>query len=259
MNPRSSHRIGIALLTFLLLLAAALAIVTASRREQNPHRNVIPYGRIELVPLTEQQVREQCLPITGGEVMAPGTLRFELAQPGPGRLTGAVRYTGEAKPARAWGCAPQPLAPKEAISDVAIWATGFRGYEPFTGTIALDLQACGFEPPVRAVANSSKLEIANARPSAVTLLATNPAGEEAAKVEVPASARAKLELPKPSLYRLTAEESPAGWLLTLEHAIAGVSDAAGQLVVNGAPPGTYTLCYWHEQLGTGGGIVTVQQ
>lgn len=258
MQPRTSHRLGLLAIFAALLVAGALAFVTASRREKNPNRNVIPYGRVELKPLTEQQVREQCLGMVGGELAPPGSLKIELAQPGPGRVNGAVVYRGEPKPAPQAGCGRKALVDGGPAEGVMVWAAGLRGFEPLTGKLLFDLKDCGLDPAIRGVAASSRLEFVNDRDAAQTVTATTPAGEERVRVEAPAKGSVPFAVREHGLHRIEAGGSQVGWLLALEHAIAAVSDGAGQVVVNGAPPGIYTLCYWHEQVGVGGGTVDVQ-
>lgn len=258
MQPRTSHRLGLLALGAALLLASLLAVVTAVRRQKNPNRNVIPYGRVELAPLSEEKVRELCQSTVGGELAPPGALRIELAQPGPGRLTGSVVYNGEERPASEIGCGRRALVPGEPAEGVVVWAADISGFDALTGTIRLELSDCGMDPPIRALLASRKIEVANGREVPQTVTAVTRDGEERVRAEVATGGRSAFPVEQPGLHRIDANGAQAGWLLTLEHPVSGVSDRSGQLLVNSAPPGIYTLCYWHEQVGVGGGTVDVQ-
>ena len=48
------------------------------------------------------------------------------------------------------------------------------------------------------------------------------------------------------------------YLFVAEHPYDTVTDDAGQFVIDGIPPGTYTLRVWHELLGSSERKVTVE-
>src|SRR3989454_4937039 len=62
-----------------------------------------------------------------------------------------------------------------------------------------------------------------------------------------------------ALVRLGCDVHPwmRGWLVVLDHPYAAVTGADGRFLIDGVPPGAYTVAVWHEVLGRAEQPVTV--
>src|SRR2546426_132683 len=62
-----------------------------------------------------------------------------------------------------------------------------------------------------------------------------------------------------ALIRLGCDVHPwmRGWLVVLDHPYAAVTGADGRFLIDGVPPGAYTVAVWHEVLGRAEQPVTV--
>ena len=126
--------------------------------------------------------------------------------------------------------------------------------------VALDNVKCAFVPHVAAASVGQMLTIHNSDPflhDAHALL-----GERTLfNVAVPKGMTVRKPLAYAGLIHLNCNVRHTwmhAYLFVAEHPYDTVTDAAGQFVIDGIPPGTYTLRVWHELLGSTERQVTVE-
>ncbi len=192
-----------------------------------------------------------------------------------GRISGHVRVVGEAAT-----LAPQPVFKQQETCGTTVpderlvmGANGALRYAvvsltditagkpvPRDRAVALDNVKCAFVPHVAAASVGQMLTIHNSDPflhDAHALL-----GERTLfNVAIPKGMTVRKPLAYPGLIHINCNVRHTwmhAYLFVSEHPYDTVTDDAGQFVIDGIPPGTYTLRIWHELLGSTERTVTVQ-
>ena len=122
---------------------------------------------------------------------------------------------------------------------------------PEKSTVLLELQNCGYSPRIVLLRSGQTLQIDNLDPvghnSNLSLFnnpesgLTVPAGEPQRRVLL-------REEPVPCPISCSIHPWEKAWLIVKEHPYVGISDAAGQITIQGLPTGENRFRLWHERL-----------
>jgi hypothetical protein len=220
----------------------------------------------------------QVLLVISGIVVAQGVAIAayrEIPVQNGGSITGRVRVAGEVP-----ALPPQPVFKQQETCGATVpderLVTGANGALRYAAVSLTDISAgkavprdravvldnvkCAFVPHVAAASVGQMLNIHNSDPflhDAHALL-----GERTLfNVAVPKGMTVRKPLAYAGLIHINCNVRHTwmhAYLLVADHPYVTVTDAAGQFVLDGVPPGTYTLRVWHELLGSSERQVTVE-
>lgn len=177
-------------------------------------------------------------------------------------LAGVVRLDGEVPPQGAVVTASDPACGRKApvdfmldedrLGNVLVWIDDAPPEPPpvHAPPTVIELEECAFRPQIAGMRAGTWLEVVNRDPTLHTVRAS---GMFHWVLPGPGSRR-KVRLDEPRvMVELTDEVHQWMWahLAVLPHGRFGVTDANGAFAIDleGLPPGTYTLRFWHERLG----------
>lgn len=143
------------------------------------------------------------------------------------------------------------------LGGAVVWLTDIRSGRPLPATRRYEVTnaRCRLEPRVQAVAAGGTLNVRNSDPIPQrTMIRRHHDGQSLALVEQTDFGQVVPDdrvLSEPGLLELTSELHPwtRGWVAVFDHPYFAVTDARGAFVLEGVPPGRYTLAAWHERFG----------
>jgi hypothetical protein len=186
----------------------------------------------------------------------------------PGTISGAVRFSGKAAP-------PAPLSlsgdcewcrqfvPRSeellvsaqgGLRNVAVALEGIAsGKEVPEEGAAISEIHCTFVPHVLTITAGAKLLLHNQDPVLNTFHAVSvSSGRTLFNIAMPIKGqKMQRRVREPGLVKMLCDVHPweLAWILSLDHPYHTVTDEKGAFVLEGVPPGRYTLALWHEKLG----------
>jgi plastocyanin len=123
--------------------------------------------------------------------------------------------------------------------------------EALPAVTTMDQKECAFVPRVVIVPAGGRIDFLNSDRLLHNLHAspnTNPPFNRTQ----PKGRTIGITFPHPEIVRVTCDLHSwmRSWVVVAEHAAYAVTDAEGQFLLRGLPPGRYTLRAWQERLGT---------
>ena len=182
--------------------------------------------------------------IAGTVVLAPG---FERSAPVQVTNTTDPEVCGEAH-----SLEDLELSPRRGVANVIVSLVDVPADLVETARspppLVLDNRHCRFEPHAASITVKGVLELRNSDP---TLHTVHWYGPTSGNVALPRGADSvKRQFSVPGLYALKCDVH--GWMQAfvrvVEHPFHAVSNRGGAFVIDGVPPGSYTLEAWHERL-----------
>jgi hypothetical protein len=185
----------------------------------------------------------------------------------PARLSGTVRWAGRAsRPAKlrlTGGCAycrgfdirAEDLlqAAGGALRNAVVFLEGVARGKPLpTGAPTIAELRCSFVPHVLTVCAGQKVLLDNQDPILNTFHAVEAAtGKTLFNIGMPNRQRLLRRIPRAGAVKMLCDVHPweLGWVVAFDHPYHAVTDARGGFLLDGIPPGRYTLGLWHERLG----------
>lgn len=123
-----------------------------------------------------------------------------------------------------------------------------------SASIRLEHHGCLFQPRVLALIVGQKLDMINGDPIAHTTHAYRNGEITFFNVSFPVqNQRIRREFPTPGLVLLRCDAGHSwqkAWLHVFAHPYFAVTSADGVFVIDGVPPGSWTVKAWHEEIGT---------
>jgi hypothetical protein len=224
-------------------------------------------------------IRRRTLVLAALSVLTSGAGAAE-----PGRIAGQLRVTGPlpARPPRATiidakVCGEEMpdesllVAGDGGVANAVVIVRGVAGGAPAPRREAvIDNLRCRFVPRVLVVTRGQVVRVRTSDPvlhNAHPVLVAEPEVSVAnvalavpgQTIELTGRLAAKLPAGGEALVRLGCDVHPwmRGWLVVLDHPYAAVTGADGRFLIDGVPPGVYTVAVWHEVLGRAEQPVTV--
>ena len=201
-------------------------------------------------------------PATAAVITA--SVKFEGAVPAPTM----VRIDGDPKCVAENGTSQRPsetivVGDRQSLQNVFVYVKDGLGKYAFpipAEPVVLDQQKCRYTPRVLGVRVGQRLSIHNSDPLLHNVRAEG-------KINRPFNMSTPLqgvsfdrtfatrEVMVP--VRCDVHNWMSAWIGAIDHPFFGVTGADGRVVMNGLPPGTYTIEAWHEELGTKTEQITV--
>ena len=149
-----------------------------------------------------------------------------------------------------------------SIQDVVVWLTDVREGKPWPSEIqsaTLDQKGCRFAPHVLVVQAGQQFDVLNNDGVLHNVHTRGTENRPVNKAHPKFLPRLRIKLNHPEIVHVKcdAHEWMSGWIAVAAHPYYAVTDANGSYSLEGVPAGTYTLQFWHEQLGTQTQQVTV--
>ncbi len=196
----------------------------------------------------------------------PGYAQAAVAR--PARVSGSVRYAGKApRPGKlkltgdCAYCRPFDLRAEELLQgaggglrNVVVVLEGVTGGKPVPAAMpVLAERRCTFVPHVLTLTAGQKLLLHNQDPVLNTFHAVELAsGSTLFNIGTPnKDQKVERRIPRPGVVKMLCDVHPweLGYVLAFAHPYHTVTDARGSFLLDGVPPGRYTLALWHEKLG----------
>jgi plastocyanin len=188
--------------------------------------------------------------------------------PNPGRVSGRIRFGGSPP-------APAPIAitkdvavcgrekrvsedlvvgPGGGIANAVVSLRGVTAGKAFGAGPApvLDQRGCWFHPRVQVVPAGATLEILN-NDGILHNVHTYPGSNPPVNMAQPKFRKVlTTSFARPDVVKVACDVHAwmTAWIIVAEHPYHAVTGADGGFVLEGVPPGSYTLHVWHESLGT---------
>jgi plastocyanin len=123
--------------------------------------------------------------------------------------------------------------------------------EVLPAVTTMDQRECVFIPRVVIVPASGRVDFLNSDRLLHNLHA-NPNANPPFNRTQPKGRTIGITFPNPEIVRVTCDLHSwmRSWVVVAEHAAYAITDAEGQFLLRGLPPGRYTLKVWQERLGT---------
>jgi plastocyanin len=196
---------------------------------------------------------------------------------GPGVITGTVTFEGtapEVRPLRMDSdsrCVADASATSEllvvgsgnALQNVFVYVKdglGQRTYAAPTTPVVLDQKGCRYLPHVLGVQVGQPVQISNSDPTLHNVNSTPKDNKGFNFGQVPKTPAVTRTFEKPEIgvpFRCDVHSWMNAYAGVVAHPFFAVTKADGTFEIKGLPAGTYTLEFWHEQLGTQTQSVTV--
>jgi hypothetical protein len=192
-----------------------------------------------------------------------------IALASPGRIGGLVRYTGRVAPAaklrltgavdycRAFDLRSEELLVSGAggLRNVVVFLEGIGRGKPIPAeSPVMAERRCTFVPHVLSMTAGSKLVLHNDDPVLNTFHAIEVASARTLfNIGMPQKdQRVSRRIRSPGVVKMLCDVHPweLGYVVAFSHPYHAVTDGAGAFTLEGVPAGRYTLCCWHEKLGT---------
>jgi hypothetical protein len=196
---------------------------------------------------------------------------------GPGVIAGTITFEGTPPPARPLPmdsdpkCIPEPgtvsevlvVGPDKGVKNVFVYVKdglGARTYAVPATPVMLEQRGCRYVPHVFGVQTGQTIQVANNDTTLHNVHAlpkTNREFNFGQPANVPPVPRVfdKPEIGLP--FRCDVHGWMSAYVNVVAHPFFAVTNGAGGFEIKGLPPGTYTIEWWHEQLGTQSQSVTV--
>jgi plastocyanin len=213
-----------------------------------------------------------------GRAIVAGVAAFSLAtgSAAAGNILGKVTYAGNAPAPKAISitkdkeaCSREPhfdesliVGSDKSLANVVVSVVDPKGAPKMAMPAKapqLDQRSCKFHPHVQILPAGGTLEILN-NDGILHNIHTYPKNNAPVNKAQPKFKKVMpLSFEKPDVVKLTCDVHTwmSGWLIVAGHAWYGLSGTDGSFKIDNVPPGTYTLSYWHETLGTQTAQVTV--
>lgn len=218
-----------------------------------------------------------------GADRGPASRAEESLSTGTGSVTGVVRYLGP-DPDRpvsmdeplCRSLHPEPVdsgvvqrGPEGGLANVLVfidWRSGdgtkLAGGRVPERPVTVRHEGCLIAPRVAAAMVGQGVRFVNRDPTLHSLRLLAEDNRDVAR-DLPFRNQAlEVELERPEVavaVRCAVHPWARGWLAALPHRHATVTGPDGEFVVGGLPPGTYTVVFWHELLGTESRTVRVSR
>ncbi len=192
-----------------------------------------------------------------------------------GAIQGAVTYEGTARAASSLEVTQdQDYCGKADVPDESLLVSSSKGLAnvivflkdppagraPEPGTYTLDNTQCRYVPHVMAMAVGSEIKVKNSDPILHNTHARLPKAD-VFNYALPRQGQVlDTTISKPGLMKVGCDAGHtwmSAYIAAFEHPYFAVTDAQGRFDITGVPPGTYTLIYWHEKLGSASRQITV--
>jgi len=151
--------------------------------------------------------------------------------------------------------------PQRGVRNAVVWLqnppTGSRGESP-TAKVEMDQKGCVFVPRVVLVPAGGTVEFLNSDRLLHNLHSVGKDNPPFNRTQ-PRGRAIPITFAKPEIIRVDCDLHSwmRAWVVVADHAFYALSNEAGEFVLAGVPPGTYTLSIWQEALGTASREVTV--
>ncbi len=194
---------------------------------------------------------------------------------GGGSIAGAVSYEGTARAAASLevtqdqdfcGQGDMPdesllVSSSNGLANVIVFLKDPpAGRAPVAGTHLLDNSRCRYVPHVMAMTVGSQIQVKNSDPILHNTHARLPKAD-VFNYALPRQGQIlENTVTRPGLMKVGCDAGHtwmSAYIAAFEHPYFAVTDAQGQFGIEGVPPGTYTLVFWHERLGSASQQVTV--
>ena len=123
--------------------------------------------------------------------------------------------------------------------------------EALPAVTTMDQKECVFVPRVLIVPAGGRIDFLNSDRLLHNLHASPKANPPFNRTQ-PKGRTIGITFPEPEFVRVTCDLHSwmRSWVVVAEHAAYAITDAEGQFLLRGLPPGRYTLKAWQERLGT---------
>ncbi len=193
-----------------------------------------------------------------------------------GNIVGKVTYAGTAPPPKAISitkdkevCSREPhhdeslvVAPDKGLANVVVYIKNAPGAPKMpvpAKAPELDQRSCKFHPHVQIIPAGGTMNVLN-NDGILHNIHTYPKNNPPVNKAQPKFKKVMpLSFEKPDNVRMACDVHSwmSGWLIVAPHAWYTLSGADGSFKIGNVAPGTYTLSYWQETLGTKTAQVTV--
>lgn len=180
----------------------------------------------------------------GGSVS--GAVKFLAALPKlePVRVIKNQDFCGRSKPNEAL-----IVGAGKGVKNAVVWIEGITAGKKFAGkTVFLDNAKCAFLPHVVVTFLGERAQVVN---SDEVLHNVNATGANAFNLALPNKGQ-QIDIAKRfkrtgvTELRCNAHVHMRGWMITLDHPYAAVTDENGHFSIDNIPAGKYKLTMWHE-------------
>lgn len=180
----------------------------------------------------------------GGSVS--GVVKFRGTAPAlpPVRVIKNQDVCGQSKPNEAL-----VMGANGGVKNAVVWVEGIARGKKFEGrTVALNNARCLFQPHVMVTFLGERAQVVN---SDEVLHNVNASGANPFNLALPSRGQQidivkRLKRTGVSEVKCNAHVHMRGWMITLDHPYAAVTDEDGSFAIAGIPPGKYRLTMWHE-------------
>ena len=193
-----------------------------------------------------------------------------------GTISGKISYPGEApKPQKLMVIKDVKVCAKvehfderlvvdeeNGIKDVVVWlekVEGGKSIDSLGGEFILDQKVCAYKPHVLIVPVNTPVKILN-NDKILHNIHTYCAKNKPVNLAQPRfkkTLRMTFKEPERVRVRCDVHGWMSAWIVVVEHAYYTVTDEKGEYVLDGIPPGGYTLKFWQESLGERSSEVTI--
>ena len=193
-----------------------------------------------------------------------------------GTISGKISYLGEApKPQKLMVIKDVKICAKvdhfddrlivgeeNGIKNVVVWLEGVEGGKPIDSLGAefiLDQKVCAYNPHVLIVPVSMPVKILN-NDKILHNIHTYGVKNKPVNLAQPRFKKTiKMTFTEPEKVQVRCDVHGwmSAWIIVVEHAYYTVTDEKGEYILDGIPPGNYTLNFWQESLGEKSSEVTI--
>jgi plastocyanin len=146
------------------------------------------------------------------------------------------------------------VSPQGGIRNAVVWLDkppAGATAEALPTVTTMDQKECVFVPRVVLVPAGGRIDFLNSDRLLHNLHASPNANPPFNRTQ-PKGRTIGVTFPHPEIVRVTCDLHSwmRSWVVVAEHAAYAITDAEGQFLLRGLPPGRYTLKVWQERLGT---------
>ncbi len=127
------------------------------------------------------------------------------------------------------------------------------------GNPRLDQETCTFVPHVQVVAAGSTVEVYNNDGILHNIHTFSEKNRPINRAQPKFLKKVEVEFTEPEVIKVTCDAHGwmSAWIVVADHPYYTVTDEKGNFQLDGVPPGTYSVKFWHEKLGESTGKITV--
>ena len=134
-----------------------------------------------------------------------------------------------------------------------------KGMDSMGSEFVLDQNGCVFSPHISIIPLGAQCTILNSDGILHNIHTFSEKNRPINRAQPKFLKKVEVEFTEPEVIRVTCDAHGwmSAWIVVADHPYYAVTDEKGNFQLDGVPPGTYSVKFWHEKLGESTGKITV--